>query len=223
VVAGAGQFFMIKPARTPVFLGRPVSVFSASPLTFVIARKGKGTEAVCAMRPGEEAELTGPLGNRFADFLPVTPSAPALPARIALAGGGIGTAPLSAFAAELRGANRPYHFFAGFKTKAAVIPHDETRDNFTVITEDGSEGAKGVVTDFLNPAEYTAVFACGPLPMLYAVSRSCAARGVPCFVSMEKRMACGVGACLGCTITTGTGNKRCCKDGPVFDAGTVLW
>jgi NAD(P)H-flavin reductase len=241
---GAGQFFMIKPARTKVFLGRPVSVFGADPLTFVVARKGAGTEAICAMRAGEEAELIGPLGNKFADFLPeaVTAASP-----VALVGGGIGVAPLHAFAGELARAGIPYTFFAGFKTEGAVFLRDEGADGgvevngLTVVTEDGSFGVKGLVTDVFAPASYAAVFACGPFPMLRAVYRKCAARGVPCFVSMEKRMACGVGACLGCRVeTTDVGvtgaaagaagaiganrnGKRCCKDGPVFDGRTLVW
>ena len=218
----AGQFFMIKPVRTEVFLGRPVSVFGLDPLEFVVARKGAGTEAICAMKAGEEAELIGPLGNRFADFLPE--SSP-----VALVGGGIGAAPLYAFAGELARTEVPFAFFAGFKTRDAAFLRNESGAGRTVITEDGSLGAKGLVTDILDPALFAAVFVCGPLPMLRAVYRKCAARGVPCFVSMEKRMACGVGACLGCRVET-TGSigatrtgKRCCKDGPVFDGGTIAW
>jgi NAD(P)H-flavin reductase len=223
----AGQFFMIKPTRTGVFLGRPVSVFGVQPLMFVVARKGAGTEAICAMRAGDEAELTGPLGNRFADFLPKRAASP-----VALAGGGIGAASLHAFAGELARMGVPYTFFAGFKTGDAAFLRDEGGTGLTVITEDGSLGEKGLVTDVFNPALSAAVFVCGPLPMLEAVYRKCAAHGVPCFVSMEKRMACGVGACLGCRVETikmtGTigehGNgKRCCKDGPVFDGRTIAW
>jgi dihydroorotate dehydrogenase (NAD+) catalytic subunit len=222
---GAGQFFMIKPVRAEVFLGRPVSVFGVDPLEFVIARKGAGTEAICAMRAGDEAELIGPLGNMFADFLPEKTTSP-----VALVGGGIGVAPLHAFAGELARAGLRYAFFAGFKTGEAAFLQDA--DGFTVVTEDGSLGVKGLVTDVFDPAWYAAVFVCGPLPMLEAVYRKCAAHSVPCFVSMEKRMACGVGACLGCRIgtvgTTGTigvnrGGKRCCKDGPIFDGRTIAW
>jgi NAD(P)H-flavin reductase len=247
---------MIKPARTAVFLGRPVSVFAAGPVmpgltldtafhapfnvTFVVAKKGAGTEAICAMRPGEEAELIGPVGNTFADFLPDTDNGTenrtdenADASTVALVGGGIGVAPVYMFARELRRAKRDYAVFAGFKSRDTAIP-DEDGDcpggnvplsitKTTEITEDGSLGSKGLVTDFLVPARYAAVFACGPLPMLHAVYQKCAASGVPCFVSMEKRMACGVGACLGCRINTKKGNKRCCKDGPVFDAGEIDW
>jgi NAD(P)H-flavin reductase len=232
----AGQFFMIKPERTGVFLARPVSVFAGGPgeLTFVVAEKGAGTKAICVMRPGEEAELIGPLGNAFADFLPGNMAG----RPVALLSGGIGAAPIALFARELRRANIDYALFAGFKSGDAVIPMDEQPDiqagafrdgsgvagnASVIITEDGSLGEKGLVTDFLVPAHYAAVFACGPLPMLRAVYRLCAASGVPCYASMETRMACGVGACLGCRIITKQGNRRCCKDGPVFDAENIEW
>jgi NAD(P)H-flavin reductase len=234
----AGQFFMVKPARTGVFLGRPVSVFEggSGKLTFVVAEKGAGTGAICAMRPGEAAELIGPLGNIFADFLPGNMAG----RPVAVVSGGIGVAPIAMFARELRRDSIGHTVFAGFKSGDAIIDplrgfttekgavRGESGGCFAgnvpvIITEDGSLGEKGLVTDFLVPAHYAAVFACGPLPMLRAVHRLCAASGVPCSVSMETRMACGVGACLGCRISTKKGNRRCCKDGPVFDAGDIEW
>jgi NAD(P)H-flavin reductase len=92
-----------------------------------------------------------------------------------------------------------------------------------VASEDGSEGKKGRIPDFLDPAEYAAVCACGPSAMLKAVAARSAAANVPCFVSIERRMACGVGACLGCTVKTKNGNRRCCADGPVFPAGEIVF
>jgi NAD(P)H-flavin reductase len=227
---------MIKPARTEVFLGRPVSVFAGGPgkLTFAVAEEGAGTKAICAMRPGETAELIGPLGNMFADFL----SGNMAGRPVAVVSGGIGAAPIALFARELRRDNIDYTLFSGFKSGDVVIPMDEQpeipagadrsgceagENAPVIITEDGSLGEKGLVTDFLVPTHYAVVFACGPLPMLRAVYRLCAASGVPCYVSMETRMACGVGACLGCRISTKQGNRRCCKDGPVFDAGDIEW
>jgi NAD(P)H-flavin reductase len=229
---------MIKPVRARAFLGRPVSVFSGEPLTFVVAEKGAGTEDICAMRLGEKAELVGPLGNAFADFLP----ARAFGCFVAVVSGGIGAAPVYAFAGELRRANIAHAVIAGFKSADMAIwpgENEESGDDENgeygksgdcpdgttpvIVTEDGSLGKKGLVTDFLVPAHYAAVFACGPLPMLRAVHEKCAASGVPCYISMEKRMACGVGVCLGCGINTKQGNRRCCKDGPVFDAENIEW
>jgi NAD(P)H-flavin reductase len=90
-------------------------------------------------------------------------------------------------------------------------------------TEDGSQGVKGRILDFFNPSGYSGVFACGPEPMLKAVRRACIAYGVQCYISLERKMACGVGACLGCTVRTTLGNRRCCVDGPIFYAGEVIF
>jgi NAD(P)H-flavin reductase len=190
------------------------------------------------MRLEDEAELTGPLGNAWGDFLPGTEAetdagrhglaaaAGDKPVQkpLALVGGGIGLAPLTAFAAELP--EDTYDLYAGFRTRFRNV---EERYNLlgtaglyarsvVVATEDGGEGLKGRIPDFLDAAKYSAVFACGPEPMLKAVAARCKAAGVPCFVSMERRMACGVGACLGCTVKTVQGNRRCCADGPIFPA-----
>jgi NAD(P)H-flavin reductase len=165
------------------------------------------------------------LGNRFADFLPEKTAG----LRVALLGGGIGAAPIFLFARELRQKNIDHVVWAGFKSGEAAIPRNEdcpaTDDGnaLVITTEDGSLGRKGLVTDFPVPSHYDAVFACGSLPMLHAIGQKCAASGTPCFVSMEKRMACGVGACLGCRIETKQGGKHCCKDGPVFDAKDIAW
>ncbi|MDR1106227.1 MAG: dihydroorotate dehydrogenase electron transfer subunit [Treponema sp.] len=235
----AGQFFMIKPERTSVFLGRPVSAASwtiakgkKSAAGFLVARRGRGTEELAGMRPGEKAELTGPLGNAWADFLP-----PPDGRKIALVGGGVGVAPLEAFAAELagRGDNRGnrcgFDFYAGFKTGPgkeerrgilgpALFPNGE----LIVAAEDGGGGClRGRIPDFLDPAKYGAVYACGPEAMLKTAAAKCAALKVPCFIGMERRMACGVGACLGCTIKTTDGNRRCCADGPVFEAERIIF
>jgi NAD(P)H-flavin reductase len=189
---------------------------------FLIARRGRGTEELAAMRAGEEAELTGPLGNGWEDLLP--PREKRGP--IALVGGGIGFAPLAAFAPELPEGS--YDFYAGFRT----LPAEEYRNLFgsflyprqlRIATEDGSMGRKGLACDFLDPAKYSAVCACGPEPMLRVVAASCEKAGTPCFISLERRMACGVGACLGCTVKTVKGNRRCCADGPIFNAKEILF
>ncbi|MDR1420668.1 MAG: dihydroorotate dehydrogenase electron transfer subunit [Treponema sp.] len=222
---------MIKPKRTSVFLGRPLSAASwtktkneNSAVGFLVARRGRGTEELAGMRPWEEAELTGPLGNAWADFLPAPDGK-----KIALVGGGIGVAPLEAFAAELAG--RSFDFYAGFRTGfgggeerrgmlgPALFPNGE----LIIAVEDGGGDLKGRIPDFLDPAKYGAVYACGPEAMLKTAAAKCAALGVPCFVSMERRMACGVGACLGCTIKTTNGSRRCCADGPVFEAERIIF
>ena len=217
----AGQFFMIKPVRGSVFLGRPISIFEFNPennkLKFLIARRGKGTEELSAMRDGEEAELTGPLGNSWEEFLPENGKA-------ALVGGGAGIAPLSALAAEKK--DYFFHVYAGFKTgfrekenEDAILGAALRAKKVLVAAEDGRNAHSGRIVDFLfEPENYDVIFACGPVPMLKALKEKCSLRGVSCYVSMEQRMACGVGACLGCTINTVKGYRRCCADGPIFNA-----
>jgi NAD(P)H-flavin reductase len=156
---------------------------------------------------------------------------PAGSGQIALVGGGIGIAPLIALVSELP--DEPFDFYAGFKTMSAKRNNHEydwllgpalsSAGELILATEDGARGKKGRIPDFLDPGKYRAVCACGPEPMLKAVAAKCKAAGTPCFISMERRMACGVGACLGCTVATVKGNRCCCADGPVFNAEEVLF
>jgi len=223
----AGQFFMIKPKRSTVFLGRPIgtALWQPDTVTFLIAKIGRGTAELASMRTGEEIELTGPLGNAWADFLPDRKNS-AKP--IALIGGGLGIAPLNALLCEAPG--HSFDLYAGFKNgfnspeeRDAVLWPNIGARNIIIASEDGKTGQKGLILDFLEPEKYAAVCACGTLPMLKAVAEKCIAKGIPCFISMESRMACGVGACLGCTIKTVNGNRRCCADGPIFKAGEVIF
>jgi len=224
----AGQFFMIKPKQSAVFLGRPISVAKWEPntVTFLIALRGQGTQELAIMRNGEEAELIGPLGNVWADFLSTVENGDKKP--IALIGGGIGIAPLNALLYETSA--RRFDLYAGFRTgfkseeeKSALLGAANQANKIVIATEDGTDGHKGRIPDFLEPEQYAAVCACGPEPMLKAVAAKCRAAAVPCFVSLEKRMACGVGACLGCAVKTVSGNRRCCADGPIFKADEVIF
>ncbi|MDL2230033.1 dihydroorotate dehydrogenase electron transfer subunit, partial [Treponema sp. OttesenSCG-928-L16] len=140
--------------------------------------------------------------------------------QLALIGGGIGIAPLAAYAGELP--KWEYDFYAGFKSSSYGLKGVQPK-NLYIATEDGCEGCRGRIPDLLDPAKYGAVYACGPEPMLRAVAGACKKAEVPCFISMEKRMACGAGACLGCTVETTQGNKRCCADGPVFSAEEIIF
>jgi NAD(P)H-flavin reductase len=188
---------------------------------FFITRRGKGTEELSQMRAGEEARLTGPLGNAWSDFLPAK-------GKTALVGGGAGVAPLAALVAEMGGG---FHFYAGFKhgfrdkqEEAAMLGAALNAEKTFIVAEDGKNALHGRVVDFFNAGgEYAAVFACGPEPMLQALKIKCDKAGLPCFISMERRMACGVGACLGCAVRTVKGNRRCCADGPIFPAGELIF
>ncbi|MDR2499954.1 MAG: dihydroorotate dehydrogenase electron transfer subunit [Treponema sp.] len=218
----AGQFFLIKPRRSACFLGRPISVAEYDPaenrLRFLIAKRGRGTGELAALRPGDEAELTGPLGNRWEDMVPERPRAAG--ERAALVGGGVGIAPLLALGAEL--APGSYDFYGGFKAAPFGLEGLECQDLVTA-SEEGLGGNQGRISDFFNPAPYRAVYACGPLPLLKAVAAACENSRTPCFISLERPMACGVGACLGCAVATRRGNRRCCIDGPLFPAHEVLF
>ena len=222
----AGQFFMIKHLRGSVFLPRPISVFEYNVgqrlLKFLIAKRGRGTEELSQLQSGEKVQLTGPLGNAWADFLPEDGKA-------ALVGGSVGIAPLAALMAE-----KPdyfFHFFAGFRNgfrekeeENAVLGHAVNAKKLVIAAEDGRNALDGRVTDFLfDPESYDVLFACGPSAMLDTLKKKCEKKSVPCFLSLESRLACGVGACLGCTIKTVKGNRRCCADGPIFPAGDITF
>ncbi len=208
-----GQFFLVRPTRTSVLLGRPLSVYGATDtVDFLVARRGRGSAELADLRPGQTAELSGPLGNSW----PIPPPT----GKIALVGGGIGIAPLVFLADSL--SPSAYDFYAGFRARPFGLQTLRAA-NLVIATEDGSVGHSGRIPAFLDTSGYTAVYACGPEAMLRAVSALCALSGTPCFLSLERRMACGVGACLGCTVRTTSGNRRCCVDGPVFAAQEVLF
>jgi NAD(P)H-flavin reductase len=227
----AGQFFMLKPVRSSVFLPRPLSVAIweslAKAMQFLFEKRGKGTHELADKDCGDYVELTGPLGNAWSDFLPEPSSVQDKP--IALVGGGLGIAPLKALVQEAL--QYKFDFYCGFKSGfkndmeriEMLEPALEDCNKLVIATEDGSEGRKGLILDFFEPEDYAAVCTCGPAAMLKAVAAKCRAANVPCFVSMEQRMACGVGACLGCTIETASGNRRCCADGPIFRAEDVFF
>ncbi|MDR0301799.1 MAG: dihydroorotate dehydrogenase electron transfer subunit [Treponema sp.] len=221
----AGQFFMIKPVRFSFFLPRPIGVFEFNPVQntvkFLITRHGKGTQEFSQMQIGEKMQLTGPFGNAWADFLPDSGSA-------ALVSGGAGIAPLAALVAEKPDYN--FHFYAGFKTgfkekeqEDAMLGAGKNAKKVIIAAEDGVNALSGrIVEYFFEPEKYDIIFSCGPFEMLKALLLKCNKKDVPCYVSMESRMACGAGACLGCTIRTTKGNRRCCSDGPIFSSKDLI-
>lgn len=216
----AGQFYLIKAKKSGVLLARPISVYSSAENTdgtvrveFLILVKGQGTAELSDVSCGDEIEILGPLGNTFPN--------PDGKKKIAIVGGGIGVAPVAGFAQNLP--EKSYDFFAAFKSGSYGLENVKA-DKLVITTDDGSVGIRGMITEALDAQKisaYSEVYACGPMPMLAYIQKICAEAGVKSWLSMENRMACGVGACLGCTIRTTEGNKRCCKDGPVFD-GAIL-
>jgi NAD(P)H-flavin reductase len=236
----AGQFFMMKPVRSSVFLQRPISIFEYNAqqgiLKFLIAKRGKGTNELSQLIPGDKVILTGPIGNVWADFLPESCTEQqkdgvfhGAGGKAALVGGSVGIAPLSALVAE-----KPkvfFHFFAGFRQgfrgkeeENVIMGHGINAKKLVITAEDGRNALIGRITDFLyEPENYDVIFGCGPIPMLKALKKKCEAKNVPCFISLESRFACGIGACLGCTIRTVNGNRCCCKHGPIFPAGDIIF
>ena len=221
----AGQFFLLRPQRTSVFLGRPLSAagwnlrrsksrpVEPGILEFILAIRGKGTKELADLRPGEKAFLTGPLGRGWLEV-----SGAQRPGKTALVSGGVGIAPLAFFAQEQGGL---VDFYAGFRSKPFCLENIKAQ-RIIIASEDGCAGHKGRIPDFFVPDNYDAVFTCGPESMLRTIAKKCRAKGVKCYVSLERHMACGTGACLGCTVETGSGNRRCCSDGPVFDAEDIF-
>ncbi|MEE0800100.1 MAG: dihydroorotate dehydrogenase electron transfer subunit [Gemmiger sp.] len=222
----AGQFFMLRawaPNETPI-LSRPISVRDYDPetgrLTFLYQVKGEGTRKLAALEPGDELTVTGPCGNGFdaaaADKAADTKG-------IAVVGGGIGTAPLLQLCKELAQlACRP-DLYCGFRDEPygldEFLPYCRT---INIATDSGAVGYHGLVTGILHPEQYAMVLTCGPTVMMRGVYKLCAEHGVPCYASLERKMACGLGACLGCTCQTKVGPKTVCRDGPVFPAEEVF-
>ena len=227
-----GQFYMLHAKRSNVLLGRPISVFHSeksffgeTELSFLILVKGKGTEELCNLAEGDKVNLLGPCGNRFKCPTSSSPQKTETSQRVCIVGGGIGVAPVAGFAETLEEGS--YDFFASFKSGMYGLQNLKA-NKIVVTTDDGSVGIKGMLPaalteETLRAGNYAAVYACGPTPMLAYVQKICQAAGVKCWLSMEARMACGVGVCLGCVIDTTEGKLRCCKDGPVFDGDILIF
>ncbi len=220
--AAPGQFVHVR-CGGGTLLRRPVSICMASDgaVTIVIEARGAGTRLLAGCRAGDAVDLLGPLGHGF-DLSGRRPL---------LVGGGIGAPPLL-FAAQRAGGGATAAL--GFRTGGCVILREEFERACLAVhlaTDDGTAGRRGFVTDLaerlLESGDYDAVLACGPKAMLRAVAELAGRRGIPCQVSLEERMGCGVGACLVCACQTAadgeTRMRRVCRDGPVFDASEVVW
>lgn len=203
-----GQFVEI--AVPGYFLRRPISVsdIEGDRLTIIYKTVGAGTAAMAAMQSGEELDILSGLGNGY-DLSQAQEE-------VLLIGGGVGVPPLIYLAKQIRAQGKKVHVVIGFNTKNEVFAEDvflQMGCEVDVCTMDGSYGQRGVVTDVIKqPTPF--YYACGPMPMLRAVAQKVGVNGQ---MSMEERMGCGVGICVGCTINTKNGYKRVCKEGPVFD------
>ena len=221
----AGQFLHIACGEG-LLLRRPISVCMVQQeephdtARIVFEVRGEGTQWLAERQVGDKLNVLGPLGNGFT----VTPND-----RLLLVGGGIGVPPLLGQAA-LTAKNSTA--VLGFRSADRAMLEEDYQDYCEAVylcSDDGSLGRHGFVDaqlkDILEQDKnFTAVLACGPKPMLKNVAKVAAQYGVPCQVSLEERMACGVGACLGCAVQMADGTmKHVCKDGPVFDAKEVDW
>ena len=199
-----------------LYLRRPISVCCADEKTLTLVYKvvGKGTEIMAKMEKGQKVNVLTDLGNGFD-----TEKSGDKPV---LVGGGSGVAPLYGLVKALvkKGAHPTVCLgFRSDKDAYYIKKFEEAGAKVIVSTEDGSFGIKGFVTNHL-PSDATFLYACGPMPMLNAARKNIACKGE---YSFEARMACGFGACMGCSMETKIGLKRVCKDGPVFDGEVILW
>lgn len=221
----AGQFFTLRAwgADEAPFLSRPISVHKwdgeTGTLEFLYQVKGAGTEKLAALREGDTLQVTGPMGNGF--------DAAALAAayrRILVVGGGIGTAPLYQLTRELAAAgNRPAVCFGFTDLPYETEKYESIAQSVAIATDSGKAGLHGFVTQLYDPADYDLILLCGPTPMMKNAAKGAAQAGTPCLCSLEAKMACGIGACLGCTCRTTRGEAvSICKNGPVFDAKEVF-
>lgn len=212
--ARMGQFYMLRAWDTYPVLSRPISVFDADGKTVSFLYKviGKGTKMLSELEVGEDITLDGPHGNGFPEL--------AGKKKIALVGGGVGIAPLFLAAKTYKKADPTVQVdvYLGFSGEPILI------DEYKAVADKVTVNVGGFVTDDINPCDYDAIATCGPGIMMKVLYDKCQKVGAtaPLYVSMENRMACGIGACLVCTCKTSGGNKKVCKDGPVFLGSEVF-
>lgn len=219
--ARPGQFLHIRCEGFQ--LRRPISIagVQGNSLTFIFEIKGGGTRWLSCRKPGDVLDILGPLGHGF----------PAADGPVLLVGGGVGVPPMHFCAQNLAAADAVLAFRSADR---ALLTEEMTSlcGQTLVMTDDGSLGQKGFaaqgVAEMLAKKSYAAVFACGPKIMLKTTYEAAEAAGVPCWVSLEERMGCGLGACLTCAtpIRDESGRrvmKEACKDGPVFRGEEVIW
>ena len=224
--ARPGQFLSLYTGNAGKLLPRPISICeidketSRIRLVYRVTGKNTGTEAFSKMQPGDKIEALGPLGNGF-------PLEEAEGKKVFLIGGGIGIPPMLETAKQL---NAQKTAVLGYRDELFLNEEFAKYADVYVATEDGSSGTKGNVLNAIQEKalEADVIFACGPTPMLRALKEYAAANHITCWISMEERMACGIGACLACVCKSkekdahsNVHNKRICKDGPVFLATEV--
>ena len=220
-----GQFAQLRvDGSKETFLRRPISInfvdTKLNQIWFLVQLVGAGSRALGRLREGDTLNARLPLGNGFS--MPVSAEKKHL-----LVGGGVGTAPLLYLGAQMNLMGMRPTFLLGARTKDMLLQLEdfERVGDVYVTTEDGSAGEKGFVTQhsILFKQHFDRISVCGPSPMMKAVARFARANSVPCEVSLENMMACGLGACLCCVEKTVKGNVCVCTEGPVFDINELTW
>lgn len=223
-----GQFIHVAlPGMQAHILRRPFSVYycdkSTSRIVLLYQVVGEGTAHFSRLSCGATLDVLGPIGTPWPTF--------AASDRVLLVMGGLGSAPLYMLAEQLVAAGVAVDVVMGAQTADALVALERYRKLLGkdphLTTDDGSHGHQGFCSDILpelcDQQHFSAVCCCGPEPMMQSVSNITLARDIPTYISLEKRMACGVGACLSCVVETTQGNKRSCIDGPIFNAKEVVW
>ncbi|MDR2809920.1 MAG: dihydroorotate dehydrogenase electron transfer subunit [Tannerellaceae bacterium] len=223
-----GQFVQVWIKNSSAtFLRRPISIHyvdrNKNELWLLIQKVGNGTRSIALCRPGDQLNLLLPLGKGFTIPPPIRAGKP----KLLLIGGGVGVAPLLFWGASLNDAGFEPHFLLGARTKNELLQLEHFRKYGTVYTatEDGSHGEKGFVThhSILKNVRFDNLYTCGPKPMMKAVADYAFSASIPCEVSLENTMACGIGACLCCVEDTHGGNVCVCTEGPVFNIDKLKW
>lgn len=208
--ARMGQFYMLRSWDMYPLLSRPISVFDADSesLTFLYKTVGVGSDLLARGRAGGEIATGSALGNTF----------PLVEGRVALVGGGVGIAPLYLAAKTLKAHNPAtvVDTYLGFSDEALLT------EAYGAVSDRVTVDVGGYITDEVEPGNYDYIFTCGPDAMMRVLADKCRASGTKLYASLEKRMACGFGVCIGCSCGTTEGRKKICTDGPVFLATEVF-
>lgn len=226
-----GQFAMLSiEGNKDILLPRPLSIHkfshkeNSSCLDFLFKVIGKGTALLAKLSISSPIRVLAPLGNGFPD--------PPSGYKALIIAGGMGIAPLFPLILRLKASSFSVSVIYGAKSRDDLVCLPELLDmgdiTIKITTEDGTEGETGFVTKRLEHEEdetkaKTVIYACGPEPMLKKVTDFAAERKMPCWISLERRMACGVGACLSCVAKTKEGYRCTCKDGPIFESKDIIW
>ena len=229
--ANPGNFIEIRVSNsTAPFLRRPISIYNMDKdlgiLEFIFQLKGEGTKILSLKKVGEEIDIIGPLG--FGTFKYEKYK------NMAIIGGGIGVFPLYELSKCAKNEGKNVYTYLGFRSKEFVVLENEFKNvsnELTITTDDGTYGKKGFAINFLKndllAKKIDCIYGCGPLPMLKAVRNLAIEKNIPCQISLEERMGCGLGVCLGCAVKTAKSPKEApeywhvCKGGPVFQAQDV--